>query len=92
MANALFDEMREGGHDVEVVIREGKEVIRMLKQVILADIMLQNKSNGKLMIKKEKVDFVIKWEKQSKNMLEDGDLGPKKGDEYFPQLKISYLF
>ena len=44
------------------------------------------------MIKKEKVDFVIKWEKQSKNMLEDGDLGPKKGDEYFPQLKISYLF
>ena len=42
MANALFDEMREGGHDVEVVIREGKEVIRMLKRVILADIMLQN--------------------------------------------------
>jgi hypothetical protein len=84
--------MREGGHDVEVVIREGKEVIRMLKRVILADIMLQNKSNGKLMTKKEKVDFIIKWEKQSKNMLEDGGLGPKKGDAYFPQLKISYLF
>ena len=77
---------------MEVVIKEGNDVTRMLKQVILAEIMLKNKANGKLMTKKEKVDFVLEWKKQSKKMLEDGGIGPKKGDECFPQLNFSDAF
>jgi hypothetical protein len=44
------------------------------------------------MTKKEKVDFVLEWKKQSKKMLEDGGIGPKKGDECFPQLNFSDAF
>lgn len=93
-ANAFFDKMiqRESGHDVEVVIKEGNDVTRMLKQIILAEIMLKNKANGKLMTKKEKVDFVLEWKKQSKKMLEDGGMVPRKEMNVFPSSTLVMHF
>jgi hypothetical protein len=93
-ANSFFDKMieRESGHDVEVVIKEGNDVTRMLKQVILAEIMLKNKANGKLMTKKEKVDFVLEWKKQSKKMLEDGGMVPRKEMNVFPSSTLVMHF
>ena len=59
--NAMFDKMIEDGHghDVEVIIKERKEVLQMLERVIHVDVMLKNEANGKLMTKNKKVTFVI---------------------------------
>ena len=57
--NAMLDKMIEDGHDVEVIIKERKEVLQMLERVIHVDVMLKNEANGKLMTKNKKVTFVI---------------------------------
>ena len=56
-ANALFAKMKECGHDVEVVIKDQYEVMRMLERVILSDLLQKNKAEGKSMKKDEKIAF-----------------------------------
>ena len=49
--------MKECGHDVEVVIKDQYEVMRMLERVILSDLLQKNKAEGKSMKKDEKIAF-----------------------------------
>ena len=86
--NAMLDKMIEDGHDVEVIIKERKEVLQMLERVIHVDVMLKNEANGKLMTKNKKVTFVIWWKKKIKKTLEDKCLIPNKGNELLHQLKF----
>jgi hypothetical protein len=48
-ANAIVDQMKDGGHDVMVVTKGRLEVLTMLERVVLSDKMRKNKATGKLM-------------------------------------------
>jgi len=54
-ANALFAKLKECAHDVEVVIKERLEVLRMLEHVILSDLLRKNKAEGNSMKKPRKL-------------------------------------
>jgi hypothetical protein len=47
----------------------------MLERVVLSDHVHKNKAEGKLMTKDEKIDFVLNWKLENKEVLEDGGLG-----------------
>ena len=53
-SNALVDKMKEGGHDVVMVLKDRLEVTKMLERVVLSDKMRKNKAKGKLMSKDDK--------------------------------------
>ncbi len=55
--NALFEKMKECGHDVEVVIKDRYDLMWMLERVILSDLLQKNKAEGKSMKKDEKIAF-----------------------------------
>ncbi len=60
LANALVDQMKDGGHDVMVVTKGCLEVLTMLEHLVLSDKMRKNKATGKLMTRQEKIDYVTK--------------------------------
>ena len=70
-ADALFVKMKECGHDVEVVMKDRKEVLRMLERVILSFLppFAKNKARGKLMKIIEKIAFVDKWKLDNHEVL-----------------------
>jgi hypothetical protein len=79
-ANGLVEKMKECGVDVEVLMKDWQQGLRMLEHVVLSDHMRKNKAEGKLMMKAEKIEFVSNWKLENKEVLEDGGLGePKLG-------------
>ena len=79
-AYALFAKMKECGHDVEVVIKDWYEIMRMLERVILSDLLHKNKAERKSMKKAEKIAFVEKWKVDNQEALSDGGfIGPEEG-------------
>ena len=92
-ANGLVDKIEESGHDVVMVLKERLEVMKMLERVVLSDEMRKQKAQGKLMKKKEKIEYVMKWKKNKKNkkILDDGGLlEPKMGD-FSPTTPIKFM-
>jgi hypothetical protein len=80
-SNALVDKIEEGGHDVVMVLKDRLEVMTMLERVVLSDKMRKQKAQGKLMKKHEKINYVTKWKKKNKKILDEGGLlEPKMGD------------
>jgi hypothetical protein len=57
-ANGLVEKMKECGVDVKVLMKDWQQVLRMLERVVLSDHMRKNKTEGKLMMKAEKIEFV----------------------------------
>ncbi len=86
-SNAIVDKIEEGGHDVVMVLKDRLEVMKMLERVVLSEEMRKQKAQGKLMKKKEKIEYVTKWKKNNKKILDDGGLlEPKMGD-FLPLLR-----
>jgi hypothetical protein len=80
-SNALVDKIEEGGHNVVMALKDRLEVMTMLERVVLSDKMRKQKAQGKLMKKYEKIDYVTKWKKKNKKILDEGGLlEPKMGD------------
>ena len=70
----LVDKMKEAGHDVNLVLKNNTEVLKMLERVIITDEMRKNKSIGKLMSRDEKIDFIRNWKDKNQLLLEESGL------------------
>ena len=68
-SNALVDKIKEGGHDVVMVLKDWLEVRTMLERVVLSDEIRKQKAQGKLMKEHEKINYVTKWKKRTKRYL-----------------------
>jgi hypothetical protein len=80
-ANGLVKRMKGCGIDVKVLMKDWKKVVRMLKCVVLSDLIHKNKVEGKLMTKAEEIEFVINQKLENKEVLEDEGLRePELGD------------
>ncbi len=94
-ANGLVEKMKECGIDVKILMKDWKQVLRMLEHVVLSDLICKNIAEGKLMTKAKKIEFVSDWKLEDKEVLEDGGLGaPKLGDvplKFFSGILFSTL-
>jgi len=94
-SNALVDKIEEGGHDVIMAFWDWLAVMKMLEHVVLSDEMRKKKAQGKFTKKKEKIEYVTKWKKNNKKILDEGGLlEPQMGDFSFttPIKSMSGIF
>jgi hypothetical protein len=81
--NAFVTEMQSRHHDVYLVTKNSTEVGKMLDEMILGEQIALCKTQGKKMLKQDKIDYMKGWKSANMNMLIESGLdlvtqGPNK--------------
>ena len=91
-ATALCEEIKKEGHDIVILTKDARSVLKELKRLTIADEVLKQKTKGVLMTAKSKKEFITSWSKKNASMLDAGGLGAISVGDPTPHFCSGFFF